>query len=222
MAQPYLSIIIPTREHKSTLALALIDVLHHLERMDFLYEILVIDDRSPDGTLEVAQRFIPLMKHLTVMRHEGPHGLGAVVKEGMKRTRGKFRFVLDPTATTSLDEFYKFLPYFERGYSMVASRLHCHDTWFKMLYITLVEVSPYNYCVTDEVAQKVFPKLLSSGFASGLEIVLRVKRLGYRLAVVSVFLATHSLLKLCRQFITRELLWDVIQLRFKFLMNVAN
>ena len=67
MSKPFLTVIIPTSNNARTLPLALIDVDHHLSRMEVLTEIIIVDDHSTDATAEIARRFRMLLGNIRLM-----------------------------------------------------------------------------------------------------------------------------------------------------------
>lgn len=74
------------------------------------FEIIVIDDASPDGTLEVAKK---LQKHygadrIVLKPREGKLGLGTAYIHGMKFATGNFIVIMD----ADLSHHPKFIPQF--------------------------------------------------------------------------------------------------------------
>jgi dolichol-phosphate mannosyltransferase len=52
------------------------------------YELIVVDDNSPDGTWEIAQALMPEYPQLRVMRRVEERGLSTAVIRGWQASRG--------------------------------------------------------------------------------------------------------------------------------------
>ncbi len=86
-----LSVIIPTYNERENLAILIPKIAEALSEVD--YEILVVDDSSPDGTAEVARS---LSKYrVRVIVREGERGLSSAVVRGFKEARGNVLAVMD-------------------------------------------------------------------------------------------------------------------------------
>ena len=64
---------------------------------DINYEIVVVDDNSPDGTYEVAERLQELFgeEHMQLLKRPGKLGLGSAYRDGLSRCRGDFVIIMD-------------------------------------------------------------------------------------------------------------------------------
>lgn len=61
------------------------------------YEIVIVEDNSPDGTLQVA---LDLQKiygkdHIVILPRKGKLGLGSAYRDGLKKATGDFVFLMD-------------------------------------------------------------------------------------------------------------------------------
>ena len=59
------------------------------------YELIVVDDDSPDGTWKLAQELTPQYPQLRVMRRQGEKGLSTAVIRGWQVARGEILGVID-------------------------------------------------------------------------------------------------------------------------------
>ena len=88
-----ISIVIPTfNEVKNILPLLknLVSLVN-----DFEYEIIVVDDDSPDGTSEEVDKFMKDNKRIKLITRIGRSGLSSAIKEGLIFAQGKYLLVLD-------------------------------------------------------------------------------------------------------------------------------
>lgn len=61
------------------------------------YEIVIVEDSSPDGTYQVAlelQRVIGADRFI-ILKREGKLGLGSAYMDGLKKATGEFIFLMD-------------------------------------------------------------------------------------------------------------------------------
>ena len=92
MGKPRLSIVVPTYNEAENLP-------HLLERIDHAlgdvsYEVIVVDDDSPDGTWRVAES-LSSRYPVRVVRRRGQRGLGTAIVEGLRRAQGDYVAVID-------------------------------------------------------------------------------------------------------------------------------
>lgn len=61
------------------------------------YEIVVVEDNSPDGTLEVAKKLQVLYgeSRIIIISRPGKLGLGSAYKDGLIKCSGEFVFLMD-------------------------------------------------------------------------------------------------------------------------------
>jgi dolichol-phosphate mannosyltransferase len=91
-----LSLIIPTYNEKQNIAF-LVKILSDLldRALPNDYELIVVDDDSPDRTWEVAQSLMSDFPHLKVMRRQEEKGLSSAVVRGWQVARGDILGVID-------------------------------------------------------------------------------------------------------------------------------
>jgi dolichol-phosphate mannosyltransferase len=91
---PYdLCIVIPTLNERENIGL-LLEKLHHTLH-DIRYEVIVVDDDSPDGTAAMVKRLSRTHGNLHVLHRIGRRGLASACIEGMLATSATFIAVMD-------------------------------------------------------------------------------------------------------------------------------
>jgi dolichol-phosphate mannosyltransferase len=91
-----LSLVIPTYKERDNIE-KIVYILNSLlnEYIPQEYELIVVDDDSPDRTWEVAQSLMPKYPQLRVMRRQQERGLSSAVVRGWQAARGSILGVID-------------------------------------------------------------------------------------------------------------------------------
>ena len=82
------SLIIPTYNKRENIGILLQQVYSVLQEAGRSFEVIVVDDDSPDGTWEVVQEMIHAYPHLRVLRRMQERGLARAVISGWQEARG--------------------------------------------------------------------------------------------------------------------------------------
>jgi dolichol-phosphate mannosyltransferase len=88
-----LSIIVPTYNERENLEELVERIFSSLRGLDF--ELIIVDDNSPDGTGELADRLASKHKNMTVVHRQAKLGLGTAIFDGIKAADGEIIGVMD-------------------------------------------------------------------------------------------------------------------------------
>ncbi len=115
----YLSVVIPAYNEADNIKNGTLEsVNQYLVKQNFTWEVLVVDDKSTDNTLKLAQDYAKKHKGFRVSAQ--PHrGKGGTVIAGMLEARGDIVLFTDMDQATPLPEFDKFIPEFRKGADVV-------------------------------------------------------------------------------------------------------
>lgn len=107
--KPYLSVVIPAYNEQSNFERGALDeVAKYLAKQKYSWEVLVSDDGSKDGSLELIEKFVTKHPGFKVLKN--PHaGKGPTVQSGMLAATGKWRLFTDFDQSTPLSEVEKLL-----------------------------------------------------------------------------------------------------------------
>ena len=96
MSKSKYSVILPTYNERENLPIIVWLLMKHLEGQ-FDFEIIIIDDGSPDGTLEVAQNLQKIYgeERIVLAPREKKLGLGTAYIHGMGFATGDFIIIMD-------------------------------------------------------------------------------------------------------------------------------
>jgi len=88
-----ISVIVPTYNEKENLGRLVERVFEALKGVDF--EIVVVDDNSPDGTGQLADQIALKNSNVKAVHRPGKLGLGTAILDGVKASEGEFVSVID-------------------------------------------------------------------------------------------------------------------------------
>ncbi len=116
------SVIVPTYNERDNIEELVARLSKALSEAGVTYEIVIVDDNSPDGTAELA-RSLSRNYPIKVVVRPGRLGLSSAVLEGMKVSRGEYLVVMDADLQHPPEVVPKLVEKAEEGYDMViASR----------------------------------------------------------------------------------------------------
>lgn len=91
------SVILPTYNERENLPIIIWLLMRHLTEAELNFEIIVVDDNSPDGTTQVAKDLQKIYgtERLVVTGREKKLGLGSAYIFGMTHAKGDFVVIMD-------------------------------------------------------------------------------------------------------------------------------
>ncbi len=120
MSKPYLSLIMPVRDEEKTILHTLLALDYVLSISEFSFEVIIVDDGSHDGTVNVVRQYEKVLKQLRCVERKSSGGSGAAIKEGMASAHGNIRLVLFPSCVGFLDKREEIIAAFKNGSDIVA------------------------------------------------------------------------------------------------------
>ncbi|MBI2430854.1 MAG: glycosyltransferase [Candidatus Levybacteria bacterium] len=215
MKKPFLSVVIPSYDEMANLQKGVLDkVEHFLNKKNYSYEVIVVDDGSKDGSIEFVESFTKENTKFKLIKNEHLGKAGAVTT-GVLSAVGEFILFTDMDQAAPIEELDKLLPYFERGFDIaIGSRSNIRKgaPWTRILMAkgmvftrTLLVGLPGisdTQCgfkiFKKNVAQKLFKKIydfhdgfkkvsgssVSAGF--DVELLYLAQKMGYKIKEVPV------------------------------------
>ncbi len=93
-------------------------VEHFLSKKQFLYEVIIVDDGSTDGSVDFVKKFSANNPNFKLI--ENSHlGKAGAVTTGVLNSKGDYVLFSDMDQATPIEEINKLLPYFAEGYDIV-------------------------------------------------------------------------------------------------------
>ena len=156
-----LSVIMPVYNEVDTLE----EIVDRVRQVGVVYEIIIIDDGSQDGTLEILDQLGKLPK-IRVLIHKKNQGKGAAVVTGMQAARGDVMIIQDADLEYDPNDYPKLLKPIEEGETDVVfgsrfadknNRRPLFFNWIANKLLTLATNLLYGSKLTDmETCYKVF------------------------------------------------------------------
>ncbi|MEK6712318.1 MAG: glycosyltransferase [Nitrospinota bacterium] len=128
---PRLSVVLPVFRAEGFIRRSLDDLLAWLTRTGVSFELILVDDRSPDGTAAAIQQLQSQRPGaIRLLQNERNVGKGASVRKGMLAAEGQFRITMDCDLPYGLDTVGQMLRMLESGADVViASRVHPESSY---------------------------------------------------------------------------------------------
>lgn len=191
-----ISLVIPCFNEENTLEACVNRVL---EVPDINFEIIIVDDASTDGSLNIARRLEKIHPQIHVLSHRKNQGKGAALRTGFKEVHGDFVAVQDADLEYDPMELKKLVAPLADGYAdvVLGSRFLSTEPrrvlyfWHAMgnKFLTFVSNMLTDLNLTDmETCYKVFKKeviqnitIRESRFGVEPELVAKIARMRLRI-----------------------------------------
>lgn len=110
MSSPQCSIIIPTYNERENIPIILHLIDEVCSKADISYEVIVVDDASPDGTQQAVKQMQQLLgpDHIVLQARSGKLGLGTAYRHGIQFASGNWVILMD----ADLSHHPKYIPQF--------------------------------------------------------------------------------------------------------------
>lgn len=119
MKDIFLSVVIPSYNEMANLQKGILDkVQRYLDHQRFLYEVIVVDDGSTDGSREYVKDFVSRSKTFRLIENNHTGKAGAVTT-GMLEGKGEYILFTDMDQATPIEEIENMLPFLKDGYDVV-------------------------------------------------------------------------------------------------------
>jgi glycosyltransferase involved in cell wall biosynthesis len=196
---PLLSVVIPCYNERATVA----ELLRRVRAVPVEKEIIVIDDRSTDGSRDVVAALAREWPEIRQILQPVNQGKGAAIRRGIAEACGEIVLIQDADLEYDPDEYPKLIQPIVDGYADVVfgSRFEGYPRrvmmyWHRLgnTFLTFLSNCTTNLDLTDmETCYKVFRreviqsiKLRSDRFGIEPEITAKVAKRGYRIYEVPI------------------------------------
>jgi dolichol-phosphate mannosyltransferase len=124
----HLSLIVPTYNESGNIE-KIVQILSNIldKALPNDYELIIVDDDSPDRTWELARVLMSDYPHLRVMRRQAERGLSTAVIRGWQAARGEILGVIDGDLQHPPDVLLKLLEAIDRGADLAIASRHVEE-----------------------------------------------------------------------------------------------
>ncbi|XP_066259584.1 dolichol-phosphate mannosyltransferase subunit 1 [Euwallacea similis] len=202
------SILLPTYNEIENLPIIIWLLVEHMNSSGYPYEIIIIDDGSPDGTLEAAKQLQDIYgsDKIILRPREKKLGLGTAYIHGIKHATGNFIIIMD----ADLSHHPKFIKEFiekqkSKDYDIVTGTryvgtggVHGWDLKRKVIsrganLITQILLRPGVSDLTGsfrlykkDVLETLIKSCVSKGYVFQMEMIVRARQKGYSIGEVPI------------------------------------
>jgi dolichyl-phosphate beta-glucosyltransferase len=207
-----LSVIIPAHNEESRIEKTLLDIDSYLEKQQYDYEIIVVNNNSNDGTVDVVKRLESSTVQNARLISETIRGKGAAVKRGMMEAQGDYVVFMDADNATPISEIEKLWPFLQQGFEVVIGSRYVDPNTVKVkqpLYrIVLSRMSNFliqfvliphikdTQCgfkaFSGAASKEIFRHVSIYGWAFDMELLAIALKLSYRIKEVPVSWEEHG------------------------------
>lgn len=137
----YLSVVIPAYNESRRLPRTLTEILSYLENRFESFEVIVVDDKSTDGTCQKLREFLIAHPCFKILLQGKKLGKGAAVRRGCMEARGDYVLFMDADHATPLEEVELMCPMLDpdQRAAVVGVRTYQEDEsrWRRVLGLVL-------------------------------------------------------------------------------------
>ncbi|GIY64363.1 dolichol-phosphate mannosyltransferase subunit 1 [Caerostris darwini] len=202
------SILLPTYNERENLPIIVWMIIKYMTLGNYDFEIIIIDDGSPDGTLEVAKQLEKIYgsDKIVLRPREKKLGLGTAYVHGIQHATGNFIIIMDADLSHHPKYILDFIKKQKEGnYDLVSGTRYMGDGgvngWdFKRKlisrganYLTQVLLRPGASDLTGsfrlykkDVLQNLVESCVSKGYVFQMEMIVRSRNLGYKIGEIPI------------------------------------
>ncbi|XP_015172750.1 PREDICTED: probable dolichol-phosphate mannosyltransferase [Polistes dominula] len=202
------SILLPTYNEVENLPIIVWLIIKYMDESKFSYEIIIIDDGSPDGTLDMAKKLQKLYgdDKIILKPREKKLGLGTAYMHGIKYATGNFIILMDadlshhPKYIPKMIELQKYqnLDIVSGTRYAGGGGVHGWDFKRKLIsrganFLTQFLLRPGASDLTGsfrlykkDVLEKLIKSCVSKGYVFQMEMIVRARQFSYTIGEVPI------------------------------------
>jgi dolichyl-phosphate beta-glucosyltransferase len=203
---PDLSIVIPALNEQERIGKTLDEIAGYIRKKNIPAEIIVVSDGSRDRTAEVVRAREGKLPGLSLVEFRENRGKGFAVRTGIEKAGGRWVLFSDADHSTPIEEFDRFLPFLESGFSVVIgsralpdSRIEIHQNRIRetmgksfnfLVQSLVISGLKDTQCGFKAFEREAIRKIISfqrvERFGFDVEILYLAEKLGYSIHEVPV------------------------------------
>lgn len=204
-SQCFLSVVIPAYNEEERLKKSLPPLREFLNKQDFTWEIVLVDDGSTDKTCEVPG-LIFVDGEVKIVRNPGNRGKGYSLRQGVFAATGEIVLISDADFSSPVREWSKLYHHLEQGVdvaigsrSLNESNVTVRQAWYRegmgrifnffvqtLVIKGFIDTQCGFKCFYREKALPVFSKLVVDRFSFDVEFLFVAQKHGLKVREVPV------------------------------------
>ena len=229
-----ISVVVPAFNEENRLDLTLPRLWKALHRRFDVFEIIVVDDGSFDGTASVVNRFAERYHGIRLIRYETNRGKGYAVRTGVLAAKGQYILFSDADLSTPVRELGKLLRALEDGFDVaIGSRarrdsriVECQPVYRVLMgktfnkFVQLFAVRGISdtqcgfKCFTRQAALDIFSDCRIDGFSFDVEALYLARKKSFRIKEVGVLWRNDLQSKVHPVKHSLQMLRDILLIRY--------
>ncbi|CAG8449898.1 5978_t:CDS:2, partial [Cetraspora pellucida] len=191
------SVILPTYNERGNLPVVIWLLAKTFKEHDLDWEVIIVDDASPDGTQDIAKQLITVYgsEHILLKPRPGKLGLGTAYVHGLQYVTGNFVIIMDADFSHHKSNNYDIVTgtryagnggvygwnlkrkIISRGANFLASTL---------LRPGVSDLTGSFRLYKKEVLAKIVAVVISKGYVFQMEMMVRARQFGYTIGEVPI------------------------------------
>jgi len=233
-------VIIPTYKEKENIE----SIVSAISLLPVRFDILIIDDNSPDGTADIVKNMLPSYPNLHLIERQGKLGLGTAYIAGFKWALEKdYTFIYEMDADFSHDprDLLKlFKACNEDGADLAIGSRYISGvnvvnwplsrvlmSYFASIYVRIItgmkimDTTAGFKCYRKEVLQSIKPDHIKSiGYGFQIEMKFTTWKLGYKIVEIPIIFTDRKLgASKMTGGIFNEALWGVLRMKLRSMIT---
>lgn len=202
------SVLLPTYNERENLPIIIYLLVREFKKQNMDYEIIVIDDNSPDGTIDVAKQLQSAYgeDRILLRPRPGKLGLGTAYIHGLKSVSGDFVIILDADMSHHPKFIKEFVDLQEAtkcdivtgtryrqgggvyGWDFTRKLISCTANYLTqiMLWPGCSDVTGSFRLYKKDVLEHLVSSCISKGYVFQMEIMVRAKQHGFTVEEVPI------------------------------------
>jgi len=195
--RPNISLFFPVYNDENTVRTITLKAIRILDEIAENYEILIIDDGSPDNSGKIAEELSEEFPRVRVIHHQGNLGYGAAIKTGLQNVQYEYICFTDGDDEYDISDLKKFMRLKDYYDLIITFRyVRMYSTWrifvsrtYNMLLrflfkTTYRDISTGLRMIRKSVISEI--DLISTSPFIGAELTIKMMLKGYRIGEIGI------------------------------------
>lgn len=201
-----LSIVIPTYNEAENIGHLILSIERVFEGNGINGEIVIVDDNSPDGTADIAKKYLGQFNNIQILERKDKKGLGYAYKDGFKAVCGRIVMEMDADFSHSPSNIPRIFRKCENGFDVVVGSRYVRgggiigwgfirrvlsfiaNLLVNMLFRLGVKDNTSGFrAYNREVLKRILPSVRCNSYDFQVEMLVRAKEHGFTLRETPIF-----------------------------------